>query len=587
MEKVLLSGNGAIARGAWEAGVRLGFGYPGTPSTETMQEFGSLPDTYAEWAPNEKVALEVAIGASMGGRRSLVTMKHVGVNVAADPLFTVAYIGVSGGLVLLAADDPGMHSSQNEQDSRNYAAFARFPVLEPSDSQEAVEFTKLAYEISETFDVPAMVRSTVRLSHSKSLVALSESATESPRAYAKDIQKWVSMPAMARVRRKDLDRRIAALREYSAAHTSEDPCALNRIERRSSEVGIVCSGVVYQYVREANPDASILKIGMPFPLDRATIEKFADSVDVLHVVDEACDFLESHIRAMGIDVTPLDLPPDGELSTELVGRAFGNATPVVHSAADGLPGRPPLLCPGCPHRLIFAELRRLRAVVTGDIGCYTLGVMPPLNAMDSCVDMGASVSMAHGFELTGASKGRPVVAVIGDSTFTHSGMTSLLNTVYNGGGGTVAILDNRITAMTGHQGNPVNGITLQGRPSVELDLETVCKALGVPRVRTVDAQDLAAVREALKEETAAPELSVVIFRSPCALIIKERKRPFAVDSEKCTACGTCINLGCPAIRKSEEDGTAVLDIEVCVGCGQCFQVCRFSAISRVGEDEVR
>lgn len=583
MSKTLLSGNEAIAQGAWEAGVAFGVGYPGTPSTETLQHFGSLPETYAEWAPNEKVALEVAIGLSMAGKRSLVTMKHVGVNVAADPLFTIAYIGVRGGLVLLAADDPGMHSSQNEQDSRNYAAFARVLMLEPSDSAEASRFAKLAFGLSEKFDLPAMIRSTVRISHSKSLVEIGERDTAPAFAYEKDLAKWVSMPAMARKRRVDLDERIARLSEYAGEHTGEGADAINRVERRSSKIGVITSGVSYQYVREALPDASVLKIGMPFPLHPDSIRAFADSVEKVYVIEEACAYLETAVKSFGIAVEPLDLTGRGELSPEIIRRAFCMSTPVAFEPDTSLPPRPPILCPGCPHRPVFAELRRIKAVVTGDIGCYTLGALAPLSAVDSCVDMGASVSMAHGLEISGALEGRPIVATIGDSTFTHSGMTSLLNTVYNGGAGTVAILDNRITAMTGHQGNPVNGITLQGRQNVEMDLETVVRALGVPRVRTVDAQDIRAIRMALREETSAPELSVIVFRAPCALLLKERKEPYSTDHEKCTACGTCIALGCPAIAKSETDGTSHIDETVCVGCGQCVQVCAFGAISRASE----
>ncbi len=583
MSKTLLSGNEAIAQGAWEAGVKFGVGYPGTPSTETLQYFGSLPETYAEWAPNEKVALEVAIGLSMAGKRSLVTMKHVGVNVAADPLFTIAYIGVRGGLVLLAADDPGMHSSQNEQDSRNYAAFARVMMLEPSDSAEASRFAKLAFSLSEQFDMPAMIRSTVRISHSKSLVEVGEPDKAPEFAYEKDLAKWVSMPAMARKRRVDLDERIARLSEYAGENTNEGPDAINRIERRSPKVGVITSGVSYQYVREALPDASVLKIGMPFPLHPDSIRAFADSVEKVYVIEEACAYLETAVKSFGIAVEPLDLTGRGELSPEIIRRAFCMSTPVAYEPDTSLPPRPPILCPGCPHRPVFAELRRIKAVVTGDIGCYTLGALAPLSAVDSCVDMGASVSMAHGLEISGALEGRPIVATIGDSTFTHSGMTSLLNTVYNGGAGTVAILDNRITAMTGHQGNPVNGITLQGRQNVEMDLETVVRALGVPRVRTVDAQDIRSIRTALREETSAPELSVIVFRAPCALLLKERKEPYRTDHDKCTACGTCIALGCPAIAKSETDGTAHIDEIVCVGCGQCVQVCAFGAISRAGD----
>lgn len=583
MVKTLLSGNEAIAQGAWEAGAAIGVGYPGTPSTETMENFARHPGVYAEWAPNEKVALEVAAGASLGGVRSFVTMKHVGVNVAADPLFTLAYIGVTGGVVILAADDPGMHSSQNEQDSRNYAQFARIPMLEPSDSAEALAFTKLAYDLSERFDVPVMLRTTVRISHSKSLVEIGERVEVDRIPYEKNLAKWVSMPAMARARRIDLDARIDGLRAWAEQQTSQASDAVNRVEYHDRGIGIICSGISYQHVREAIPEASILRIGMPFPLPADAIRSFADSVERLYVVEEADAFLERNVRALGVAIEDLDLPSHGELSVALVARAFGRELPSHHTAVEGLPPRPPLLCAGCPHRPVFAELRRIRALVTGDIGCYTLGALAPLSSMDSCLDMGASISMAHGVELAGGHD-RPVVAVIGDSTFAHSGITSLLNTVYNGGGGTVAILDNRITAMTGHQGNPVNGITLQGRVTREVDLEGLVRALGVDRVHTVDAQDIKAIRAALREETSASELSVIIFRAPCALLSKERDPAYRVDQGICTACGTCIGLGCPAIEKGQE-GRSSIDVTQCVGCGQCFQVCAFGAISRIEEGE--
>ena len=578
MTRTLLSGNEAVARGAWEAGVRVGVGYPGTPSTETLENFARYEGVYAEWTPNEKVALEVGAGASLGGVRSRVTMKHVGVNVAADPLFTLAYIGVTGGLVLLAADDPGMHSSQNEQDSRNYAQFARIPVLEPADAAEALAFTKLAFDLSERFDIPAMIRTTVRTSHSKSMVELGDRVEVEQTLYKKDLAKWVSMPAMARVRRVSLDQRIADLVAWAEENTGEREDAINRIEMREPAIGVICSGISYQHLREALPDASIMKLGMPFPLPEEAIREFAESVEALYVVEEADAFLERAVRALGVAVEKSNVPTRGELSVGLIAQAFGRELPEAHDALENLPPRPPILCPGCPHRPVFAELRRIRAIVTGDIGCYTLGALAPLSSIDTCLDMGASVSMAHGLALAGGTD-RPIVAVIGDSTFAHSGMTSLLNTVYNGGGGTVAILDNRITAMTGHQGNPVNGITLQGRVTRELDLETIVRAMGVERVRTVDAQDIRAIRTALREETSTDELSVIVFRAPCALLSKDRDPVYVVDLEKCTACGTCISLGCPAIG-ADDEGRSSIDVVQCVGCGQCIQVCAFGAISQ-------
>ncbi|MEI7813180.1 MAG: indolepyruvate ferredoxin oxidoreductase subunit alpha [Coriobacteriia bacterium] len=577
MGRTLLSGNEAVARGAWEAGAVVGVGYPGTPSTETLQRFARHPGVYAEWAPNEKVALEVAAGVSLAGRRSLVAMKHVGLNVAADPLFTLAYTGVRGGLVILVADDPGMHSSQNEQDSHNYAAFARVPILDPSDSQEALEFTREAYEISENYDVPVLIRSTVRVSHTKSLVEEGPLPHLEPQpAYVTEPSKWVMMPAMAKLRRIDLDRRMVELRQFA------EETALNRIEMRDTSVGIVCAGACYLHVREALPDASVFKLGMPFPLPAAGLAKFASSVDKLYVIEEADDFLTRSVRSLGITVETMPMPTVGELSPGAIRLAFGCSAPVTREADFSLPPRPPLMCPGCPHRPVFYSLRKARAVVTGDIGCYTLGALKPLAAMDSCVDMGASIGMAHGVELAGGTAERPVVAVIGDSTFAHSGITSLMNTVYNGGGGTIAILDNRITAMTGHQGNPMNGITLQERRSHEVDLVGLVKALGVNRLQVVDPHDFAACERVFAEETATDELSVIIFRAPCALLLKEKDDPYAVDEDACTKCGVCIKLGCPAISKDEHTSRAVIDTAICVGCGQCVQVCRFDAIVHTG-----
>lgn len=570
-KRELISGNEAIARGAWEAGATIGVAYPGTPSTETMESFAKYPDVYAEWCPNEKVAVEVGLGASAAGRRVLSTMKHVGVNVAADPLYTAAYTGVGGGMVVLAADDPGMHSSQNEQDSRFHAMASHIPMMEPADSAEALSFTRDAFELSERFDLPIMLRSTVRVSHTKCPVTLGERTEAVVVPYEKNPAKWVMMPAFAKPRRIDLDERIARVRAFV------DECPYNVVERRSSEVGVICAGATYQHVREGLPEASVLKLGITWPLPAGLIRRFAESVDKLYVIEEASDYLSTQVRALGValEIAPAGLPTYGELSPSLIAQAFGGAAPEVREAPAGVPGRPPALCPGCPHRLVFRELSRMRAIVTGDIGCYTLGALPPLSAMDTCVDMGASISMAHGFELGLAEeKHRPVVAVIGDSTFAHSGITSLLNTVYNCGSGTVCILDNRTTAMTGHQGNPVNGITLQKRPSRELDLPTLVRALGVEDVRTVDPMDLAATREALTQATKSDALSVIIFVSPCVLLSKERKPAYSVKPD-CRACGVCSLLGCPAIGRDPETGKASVDPSLCVGCGQCAQSCPF------------
>jgi indolepyruvate ferredoxin oxidoreductase alpha subunit len=573
---ILLSGNEAIARGAWEAGAIVGVGYPGTPSTETLEAFVKLPNVIAEWAPNEKVALEVGAGVSLAGGSVLVTMKHVGLNVAADPLFTLAYTGVGGAMVVLVADDPGMHSSQNEQDSRNYAAFARVPLFEPSDSAEALLFTKHAFEVSERFDTPVLIRSTTRISHSKSMCETGERFVPAERTpYETRFGKWVMLPANAKARRVELDSRVAELVKFS------DETDVNRVEQRDSSVGVITSGVVYQYVREALPDASILKLGMSFPLPAEKIRAFADSVDRLYVAEEADAYIARGVRALCIEVEPSALPVAGELSPGAIRRAFGVSEPPARTIVEGLPPRPPLMCPGCPHRPVFYALRRIKAVVSGDIGCYTLGALAPLSAMDTCVCMGASISMAHGVELAGGTGNRPVVAVIGDSTFAHSGITGLANTVYNGGGGTVIILDNRITAMTGHQGNPVNGRTLDGGQNVEMDLEALARALGVRRVRTIDPHDVPGTEAAIREEVAADELSVIITKAPCALLVRDFPEPYAVDTEACTACGLCIRLGCPAIAKAA-DGKADIDTSICVGCAQCVQVCRFDAIVHSG-----
>ena len=581
-EKMLLSGNEAVARGAYEAGVVVGVGYPGTPSTETLESFAKYEGVYAEWAPNEKVAMEVAVGASMAGARCLVTMKHVGVNVAADPLYSAAYTGVNGGLVILAADDPGIFSSQNEQDTRFHALGARVPLLEPSNPAEAREFAKLAYEISEQFDIPVFIRSTVRLSHTKCMVELDERVEHPLKPYEKDPSKWVMMPAFAKQRRKVADQRVADLAAYGAS--SE---VLTRAEYRDRRIGVICSGVVYGHVREALPDASVLKLGMTYPLPAAAIRGFANEVDALYVIEEASNYLSTQVAALGVALsrTPNPVPPDDELSPGIIRRSFGKEVPAFETFPGQLPPRPPMLCAGCPHRLVFAELSRMGAIVTGDIGCYTLGTLAPLSAVDSCVDMGASLSMAHGMELArafgqgaeGKLAERPVVGVIGDSTFAHSGITSLLGTVYNQGSGILCILDNRTTAMTGQQGNPVNGVTLQKRPSKELDLVKLCQALGVDDVVRVDAQDLAAVRAALKNARANEGLSVIVFCSPCQLLVRKRNAPVKVGSD-CRACRMCVNIGCPAIG-TDDEGHALVDQTQCIGCGQCVQVCPFGCIA--------
>lgn len=586
LREKLLSGNEAVAQAAYEAGATIGVGYPGTPSTETLEAFAKYEGVYAEWAPNEKVALEVAGGASLAGARCLVTMKHVGVNVAADPLYSIANTGVTGGLVILAADDPGMFSSQNEQDTRFHALGSRVPLLEPSNPKEAHEFAKLAFDISEEFDIPVIVRSTVRLSHTKAMVECGERVEKPLIPYEKDPSKWVMMPVFAKQRRKVADERVERLAAYGA---SPD---LARIELRDTSVGIICSGVVYGHVREALPNASTLKLGMTYPMPAEAVRSFAEQVDEVFVVEEASTYLSSQVAALGVKLaqTPVPIPPDDELSPQIVRRAFGAPEAEFDVYPGNLPPRPPMLCAGCPHRLVFSELRRMGAVVNGDIGCYTLGTLPPLSAMDSCVDMGASLSMSHGMDLartygTGVDEKfakRPLVGIIGDSTFAHSGITSLLGTVYNQGGGIVCILDNRTTAMTGQQGNPVNGVTLQNRPSKELDLVKLCEALGVEHVQRIDPQDLKAVRAALKEARDFEGLSVIVFCSPCQLLIRQKKPAYAV-SEDCRSCRACINLGCPAIGATAE-GKSQIDSTQCIGCGQCAQVCAFGCIGSTDGD---
>ena len=573
----LMSGNEAIAQGAWEAGARIGVAYPGTPSTETLEAFAKKEGVYAEWCVNEKVAVEVGLGASAGGARVLATMKHVGVNVAADPLFTAAYTGVGGGFAVLAADDPGMYSSQNEQDSHFYARAAHIPMLDPADSAEALAFTRDAFELSERFDVPLFIRSTVRVSHTKTPVETGSRVEAEAKPYETQPQKWVMMPAFAKPRRKVQLERIAELEQWA------ETCPYNEVVSRGNEIGIVCAGAVSQHVLEGVPEASVFKLGCTWPLPANALREFAAGVDKLYVVEEASSYLTESVAALGIDIAdfPAPLPRDGELSCGLIRTALGYPEPSHAQTQTDVPARPPALCPGCPHRLVFKELSRLRAIVTGDIGCYTLGALPPLSAMDTCVDMGASVSMAHGFELAlSRTEHRPVVAVIGDSTFAHSGLSSLISTVYNKGAGTVCVLDNRTTAMTGRQGNPFNGETLQHRPSRELDMEGVIGALGIEDVRTVNPNDAKAVRSALRDATSATDaLSVIIFRSPCVLLERHRETAYEVSAD-CTACGVCATLGCPAIAKAEGTGQAVIDPDLCIGCGQCAQYCARGFISQ-------
>jgi len=585
MKKEIMSGNEAIARGAYEAGCHVACAYPGTPSTEILENTVNYTDIDSSWAPNEKVALEVAIGASFGGGRALCTMKHVGVNVAADPLFTLSYTGVGGGLVLVTADDPEMHSSQNEQDNRNYAKFAKVPMLEPADSQECKEFTRLAFELSEQYDTPVMLRTTTRISHSKSIVTPGErvSGLAEPKL-VKNAAKLVMLPGNARVRHPLVEERINKLSEAGAT------MPINRLELRDTSIGIITSGVCFQYVREAMPGASTLKLGMVHPLPKTLIREFAAQVDKLYVVEELDPFIEEQIRAMGIAVTGKELISlCGELTPGRIRTAFGLQQPPV-VPGDKLPGRPPNMCPGCPHRGVFFALNQLKAYVTGDIGCYTLGFMPPLSAMDTCICMGASIGMATGVsKVVSAEEKKKVVAVIGDSTFLHTGINGLMDMVYNNSPSTVVILDNRITAMTGRQDNPASGFTLMDAPSHSIDFPLLCKSLGVRHVRVINPFDLEQTRKVLQEEMERPETSVVITDKPCILVKREgvfQKGPtYAVEAEKCTGCRACLKIGCPAIEwrpagDGGKKGKAFIDPLLCTGCDVCRQLCRFEAIGR-------
>lgn len=572
----LMLGNEAVARGAWQAGVRVATAYPGTPSTEITENIASYTDVYSEWSPNEKVALEVAIGASMGGARSICCMKHVGVNVAADPLFTAAYTGVRGGLVIIVADDPGMHSSQNEQDSRFYARSAHVPMLEPANSAECLEYTKKAFEISERYDMPVFVRLVTRVAHSRSLVDVGERTEQPLCEYVKDVPKYVMMPSGARVRHLVVEAREDKLLAEVGS------LGLNSIEwAKDRTVGVICSGSAYNYVKEALPNASVLKLGIVYPLDEAAIKEFASGVETLYVIEELEPFFEDAIKAMGIKV---DAGKDrtglqGELFTRKIAHLFCGEEDAGPAETIDVPARPPVLCPGCPHRGLFNVLKKMKLTVVADIGCYTLGALPPLNAVDSVVCMGASVGMAHGFEKArGSEAAKQTVAVIGDSTFVHSGITGLVNVVYNHGHSVVIIADNSTTGMTGHQPNPTTGYDIHGMPSPQLSLEKLCEAIGVKRVRAIDPFKQKELEAILKEELAADEPSVIITRRPCVLLSKERLPTFAVDDEKCIKCGICSNLGCPAISKAE-DKTVHIDDTLCRGCALCASVCPQKAIN--------
>ena len=575
MSKKLLLGNDAVARGLWEAGCSVVSSYPGTPSTEVTEVAAKYPEIYAEWAPNEKVAMETAFGASLAGRRSFCGMKHVGLNVAADPLFTISYTGVNAGMVVVVADDAGMHSSQNEQDSRHYAEAAKVPMLEPSDSAEALAFAKLAYELSENFDTPVLLKMCTRVAHSQSVVELADRVLPDQIPYEKKPQKYIMAPANAKRRHPVVEERTAKLAAW--AETAE----INRWEKGADrKLGIVTSSTSYQYVKEVFGDtASVLKLGMAWPFPDQKIRDFAASVDRLVVVEELDPFIENHLKAMGLKVEGKSLfPMIDEFSQNLVREKLGLAAPAGKPLAETVPGRPPVMCAGCPHRGLFYTLAKLKLTVLGDIGCYTLGAVPPLGAVDTTICMGASISGLHGFSKANAgATDHQTVAVIGDSTFMHSGMTGLVNVAYNDSHATVIILDNSITGMTGHQQNPTTGFNLKGDPASKVDLEALCHAAGIRRVRVVAPYDLKQCEEAIKEETAADEASVIISRRPCALLkYVKHNPPFHVDAEKCKSCRACMKIGCPALFF--KDGKAAVDPTLCVGCGVCKQLCHFGAL---------
>lgn len=572
--KQLLLGNEAVARGLYEGGLRVVSSYPGTPSTEITEALSTYPEINAEWAPNEKVACEVALGAAIGGARSFCAMKHVGANVAADPLFSSSYVGVNGGFVIAVADDQGMHSSQDEQDSRHYAVAAKLPMLEPADSQECLDFAKDALALSEKFDTSVMLRLCTRVSHSQSPVELGQREEVPVRDYTKDPRKYVMMPGNAKGRHVVVEERMKALALFA------EDCPYNRVELKDRKIGVITAGICYQYVTEALPQASVLKLGMVNPLPTKLIQDFAKEVDTLYVVEELDGVIEQHCRAIGVKVIGKEIfSPLGEFSQRTIAQAMGLPLPEAVAYPESVPVRPPVLCPGCPHRGLFFVLHKLGLMVSGDIGCYTLGAAPPLSAMDTTLCMGASISGLHGFnKARGAQSARKSVAVIGDSTFMHSGITGLVDMVYNGGSSTVIIVDNSTTGMTGHQNNPANGLDIHGSPAPAVCLEELCRAVGVKRVRVVDPGDLKATEAAVKEELEVPETSVIIARRPCALLKSVKPKPaLVVDPDKCIGCKSCLRIGCPAV--SIREGKAVIDDTLCVGCGLCEGLCPKDAIS--------
>ena len=578
--KKLLLGNEAVARGLYEAGVRVVSSYPGTPSTEITEAAATYEEIYCEWASNEKVAAEVAAGASFAGARSFCAQKHVGLNVAADPLFTMSYIGVNGGMVLAVADDPGLHSSQNEQDSRNYAIAAKLPMLEPADSAECRDFTKLAYELSEQFDTPVLLRLTTRVAHSRSPVELYEREEHALKPYEKNPAKNVMLPAFAKPKHYKVEERTQKLSAWS------DEADINVLEDNHSEVGVIASGAVYQYAKEALGDTvSYLKLGMVHPLPLKKIQELASKVKTLYVIEELDDVIESFCKKNGIAVHGKDVfPRCDEFSQNVIRQCMLGKVPESKKVDAETPGRPPVMCCGCPHRGLFYALKKAKVYVSGDIGCYTLGASAPLSAIDTCICMGASVSALHGYnKARGKDAEQKSVAVIGDSTFIHSGITGLIDIAYNQSNSVVIILDNSITGMIGHQQNPTTGYNIKGDPTTAVDLEALCKAVGIKRVRVCDPYNLKEVESVLKEELAAEEPSVIISRRPCALLKYVKHKPsLVVDTEKCIGCKACLGIGCPAI--SVHGGKAAIDRTQCVGCGVCTTLCPKSAIT---EQEVQ
>lgn len=579
--KKLMLGNEAVARGAYEAGVRVCSSYPGTPSTEVTEVMAKMyDDVYSEWASNEKVACEVAIGASFGGARSMTCMKHVGLNVAADPLYTASYTGVNGGFVAVVADDPGLHSSQNEQDTRNHGKASKIPVIEPSDSNECKEFMRMAYDFSEKFDTPVILRLTTRVAHSQSLVEVGEREEKELKNIEKNPGKYVMMPAMAKKRHEYVEKRLADISDYGY------DCPFNSVEINDTKIGVITCGISYQYAKEALPDASFLKLGITYPISAKLVKEFASKVDKIYVIEELDPFIEDFCRSIGVEVTGKEIfTLLGEYNPQMIRKAvLGLDAAEYVKAEENIPVRPPVMCPGCPHRGMYYVLKKLGLTVCGDIGCYTLGALPPLSSVDYCVCMGAGIGMAHGMEKArGKDFTKNVVAVIGDSTFIHSGITGMIDVVYNKGISTIIILDNSITGMTGHQQNPTTGYTIKGEPTKNVDLVKLANAVGIERVTVADPFDLDNFEKVVKEEISTQEPSVIISQRPCALLkTVNYGAPCVIDSEKCKNCKMCMKLGCPAI--SVKEGKISIDASQCNGCMLCTNVCKFGAIKKAGAD---